>query len=90
MTISEYLIGHLVSCGMFEKDAMVVFAAVKAERHSTKDIKWNDQLDDPMGYPRQLIAVLLLIVRARAVEWVDENCPLAFYREVLLPSTLAK
>jgi len=42
--------------------------------------RWGDSLDD---YPPQFLAVLWLCVRGIALDWVDANCPKAFYRPLL-------
>ncbi len=86
MTLTEYMIKQLIDRGMWEKDATEVLAAVKAEGtiNGTKDVHWSDQVgSSPSGYPIQLIAALLMVVKYRALEWVDKNCPKAFYRELL-------
>lgn len=84
MTLTEYMVKQLTDRGMWEKDAITILTIIKAEEE-TKDIHWNDLMDQPAGYPIQLIAVLLMIIKQRALEWVDENCPEAFYRELLTP-----
>ena len=43
--------------------------------------RWGDQVSD---YPQALLAVLWLNVRGIALDWVDENCPGAFYRSLLV------
>ena len=42
--------------------------------------RWNDDVE---GYPQTLVVALWLNVRSLALNWVDANCPEAWYRPML-------
>lgn len=78
MTIEETLVEMLVDCGMFDSDAKAVMERVKADKgNEAMSMRWRDGIE---GYPEQLLAVLWLSTKRHAVEWIDDNIPLAWYR----------
>ena len=42
----------------------------------------NRWADDEGGYPKAMLNVLHVTVNRCAVEWIDKNCPEAWYRDV--------
>jgi hypothetical protein len=75
---SEFTINHLVSHGMFEEQANKVLDRCRQDEIlKPMGGRWNDTVD---GYPPQMKAVVLLSVRKVAVDWIDENIPMAWFR----------
>lgn len=82
MTWMEWAIDQLVNNGMFEDQAKAVMAEV-VEHPATVSMKdrWNDSVD---GYPPQMKAVCLVAIKTQALEWIDRNCPKAWFRPMFV------
>jgi hypothetical protein len=79
-TVEQKLHSYLFERGMFPDQADQVIAKFKdAVKALTPNdvIKYDSPADD---YPPQLYAVWSLELGDVAVEWIDENCPKAWYR----------
>lgn len=79
MTIQEHLHTYLTSNGLWPKEADAVMEAFKAQPE-IKDVKLNDVVGDPLGYPKSMLAVLQLSVKRTAAEWLATNKPMHFAR----------
>lgn len=80
MTWLQWAIAQLVDRGMFEDQAKAVMVLVQADpvNEPMKD-RWNDRVD---GYPPQMQAVCLVSIKSQALEWIDKNCPKAWFRSM--------
>ena len=82
MTICQMMIERLEGSGMFAQDAAKVLEiAKKTDGLESMVPRWND---DASGYPSQLIPVIWLRIKELALEWIDANCPKAWYREMFV------
>ena len=80
MTIREKLTELLTRNGMWPNDAFEVMEEVISSDTTESMIdRWNDVAD---GYPKPFLALLWFMVRQKALEWIDANCPKAFYRSL--------
>lgn len=80
MTIEEKLVDMLYNHGLFKHQAVEIIERVKADEVNKSMMgRWQDQMD---GYPSQLLAGLWLSVEDHALQWIDENCPQAWYRPI--------
>jgi len=78
MTIEEKLNSMLVENGMFDSQAAAVIERVKAdEANEPMASRWKDDISD---YPPQLLAVLWLTVRRIALAYIEETCPLVWFK----------
>lgn len=81
-TVENACLRHLDECGMFAEDARKVMAAFKASELSQPLAgRWNDSAH---GYPPMLMSMVLLSLDAVALEYIDANQPLAWYRPVFV------
>ena len=77
MTIQNSIKNRLVDSGMFSDQADQVIQAMKDdEANGAMSSRWND---DESGYPVQIMA-LVFSAKRHAIEWIDANCPMAWYR----------
>ena len=76
MNIEKWLIDQLVRYGLWEDQAAAVIERIKADK-STQGIRWSDPID---GYTHTFCAALLMSAADEALTWIDENCPLSFFR----------
>ena len=75
MTIEENLIEMLVNDGMDDAQAKQVMERVKADK--INDAMWSHDIED---YPESLLDLLWLSTKGHALEWIDANLPLAWFR----------
>jgi hypothetical protein len=78
MTFKEMVTEHYVSNGMFQKQAEEAFAVLEAEE-AAADMKgrWGEPVD---GYPPFMQSLIMVSADRAAIKWIDEHCPLAWYR----------
>ena len=82
MTIEEKIEKWLFNSGMFEDQAKAVMEMVKADKaNEAMEGRWGDSAE---GYPDVLFSVLLMSVRDAALEYIDANCPLAWFRPMFV------
>jgi hypothetical protein len=80
MTLEEFAIKHLTDNGMFDAQAKQVIESVKsAKENEAMQGRWND---DSEGYPSSMMGVLIYTVNNHAVEYIDKNCPKAWFRPI--------
>jgi hypothetical protein len=78
MTFEEKAISLLFNNGLMPKEAAAVVERIKAApENKAMAGRWNDQIE---GYPPQMIGVLWFIVRVHATQWIEENCPQAWFK----------
>lgn len=79
MTLENFVRGYLFQNGMFESDVQKVMELAKQDEvlKDTISERWNDSLE---GYPPLFKNLLIVSINAIAVKYIDENCPLAWYR----------
>lgn len=78
MTFEEKCLNLLQEYGMWPDQAMEVLEMVKADEANKAMIgRWSDSVE---GYPASLIAVLWLSVKDVALQYIDANCPTAWFR----------
>jgi len=72
-TIRKYLEAKLFSNGLWEDQASAV---VTAYENSSGGQAMKGRMDDDIsGYPSSMMIFLWIMVEAKAVEWIDANCP---------------
>ena len=76
MTIRQWCEDQCCQRGMFPEDARAVVDALAAE-DTTMEGRWDHPVD---GYPAQLLFVLRMCLDDHALQWIDANCPKAWYR----------
>ena len=77
MTFENWIKTELEANGMFDSQAIAaVLEAVKTVQPSMSE-RWNHDME---GYPASVQAGLWLTTKHCALEWIDANLPLAFYR----------
>jgi hypothetical protein len=80
MSIEKVITEKLINNGLFPDDAAKVVEAMKADpANEAMASRWND---DPEGYPPQIMALVWFSAKQHALEWIDANCPKAWYRAV--------
>lgn len=80
MTFEQWMRDKLTNNGMFPDQVEAVVTRVKAENESMAQ-RWNDQID---GYPEQMISSLWLVVKRIALEYIDAECPKAWFRPMFV------
>lgn len=78
MTVEQKMKDWLISNGMFDNQAEEVLNLAK-EEELFKSMK-NRWQSDSEGYPTALYAVLIISLREIALQWIEENCPEAWFK----------
>jgi len=82
ITVEEKLKKDLFDRGMFESWCDVIMETVKAyDYNEPMQGRWQDDID---GYPPQLVIWLWLSVKQAALEYIDTNCPGAWFRPMFV------
>lgn len=77
-TISGWMFAYLFERGMFEDDAkQVVENVMNDEANEAMQGRWNDEIH---GYPEVIKRMMALSLRNATIDWIDANCPKAWYR----------
>ncbi|MCP4394888.1 MAG: hypothetical protein GY804_11580 [Alphaproteobacteria bacterium] len=80
MTFEKWAKDYLEKRGMFDTQAHEVVETVKVAKENEAMLKrWKD---DIAGYPDAMLNVMVLTLRRHALEWIDENLPKAWYRDM--------
>jgi len=80
MTFEEKLMSMIIERGLTIPDAGEIIALAKVdERIVSMDNRWTDNIE---GYPDTMISLLWMSVKDIAVEWIDANCPKAWFRNL--------
>ncbi len=83
MTVEQKLKKMLFDCGMHEDRCGAVIELVKTETSKSMGKHWEDAAD---GYPDCLLSALWLVAKHYALEYIDENCPEAWFRPMFEPN----
>ena len=86
MTVRQRLENQLFNMGMFPAQASAVMDRVVADK-ATESMqgRWEESADE---YPTPLYTVLWISVTDHALEWIDKNAPLAWYRPLFVRGVL--
>ena len=83
MTFADVIQERLVSMGMFDDQAREVMQMVKdAPENEAMQSRWND---DTSGYPEAMTSLIWATAQEKALVWIDQNCPKAWYRSMFEP-----
>ncbi len=81
MTIQDHVTKHLVDNGLWPAEVESVIAQyLESMAGESMVARMNDDME---GYPKQLLAVVLIGVRSEAIIWIDANKPKHFARRLL-------
>jgi len=81
LTLKEKLIEQCMRNGMMKSAALATVEAATPEINASGGGNHHIQWDWPWdGYPTELVAVWMTIVKRHGLEWIDANLPQAFYR----------
>ena len=82
VTIENKIKEILVSHGLLEKQAAAIVEMVKAdEANEAMERQWKD---DAEGYPSVLLSALWHSVERCALQYIDANCPEAWFRSLFV------
>lgn len=77
-TTRQRCLAILTNKGMFDREAEAVLAkAMPKIEVGGYQMTWERPASE---YPDALYAVIGMILNNTALEWIDENCPMAWYR----------
>ena len=78
MTIREKLRRFMTDRGLWSHEADEILSKIESDE-SNKELTqvFNDVAE---GYPKEFMAVAILVVSHDVVEWIDANCPKHFAR----------
>jgi hypothetical protein len=82
MTLEERLTEKLIKMGLFENQAKEVLSLAKKEP-ALATIKWGYGEDQ---YPAEMNGLIWLFVKKHGLEWIDANCPNAWFRGMFVPA----
>jgi len=78
MTFEQVMRERLTNCGMFPAQVDAVVERVKAApENESMAQQWSDNAN---GYPPQMLGVLWLTVKRHGLEYIDAECPQAWFR----------
>lgn len=72
MTLKEWCIKQLTDRGLWDHEAEKVFEKYCASADDDLNRRWHDQIS---GYPKEMLAVILLGMKREALKWIEENKP---------------
>ena len=82
MTIEEKIKKWLINQGMFVDQAEAVMEMVKINQvNEAMAGRWNDVAE---GYPDVIFTIVLASVKDAALEYIDTNCPQAWFRPMFV------
>lgn len=86
-TIEQKLLTFLTDNGLWPAEAKAVLEAARPQIERSGRITWHRPADE---YPVPFYAVMFLILRRVALEWIDANKPLHFARPMFMPNPAAE
>jgi hypothetical protein len=84
MTVREKLQSMLVNKGMFESQAKEVMDIAEPELNKLDNdykITFHSPADE---YPSVIYTILFMAIRPIALNWIEENIPMAWYKPMFL------
>jgi len=85
MTIEDKLEEMLVEHGMWPEQAEAVMEIMKVDDiHESMIHRWGDDVED---YPQGLLLILWGSAKVKALEYIDANCPEAWFRPMFIEPT---
>ena len=83
MTFEEKIRTLLIDHGLWPEQAKAVMEVIKKSEITKAMVshRWGDDIE---GYPAPVLMVLWMSSKSIALEWIDENCPQAFFRPMFL------
>lgn len=79
-TFKELVLSHLDHRGVLKSEAEQVYKRV-IQSTDGNEIRWSDQVSN---YPSSITIDVIRLVNAHAIDWIDENTPFAWYRQLFL------
>lgn len=87
-TTKQRCLKMLTQNGMFESQAEAVLEQAKPQIEGDGySMTWDSSADD---YPAPMYAVINLILRREALNWIDTNLPKAWFRPMFTPDPEAE
>jgi hypothetical protein len=82
MTFEDKIKAMLVEHGMWDDQAEAVVEMLKADEINKSMVhRWNDDVE---GYPLSVLTILWMKAKHAAIEYIDTNCPEAFFRSMFV------
>jgi hypothetical protein len=83
MTFEQWMRDRLTNSGMFVNQVDAVVERVKAApENEPMAQRWGHSIN---GYPAAMVNVLWLTVKTHALEYIDAECPQAWFRPLFAP-----
>tara|TARA_R110000850_G_scaffold32558_1_gene89718 strand:- start:682 stop:939 length:258 start_codon:yes stop_codon:yes gene_type:complete len=83
-TIKSKLQDKLTGMGMFESQAKQVMDLAIPKMNDIVD-DYNIDFNDPSDtYPEAIYSVLFMTVKITALEWIEENAPMAWFKPMFV------
>jgi len=78
MTFEDKIKEMLSAHGLFENQALAIVKMTKADKINKPMLeRWRDEVED---YPQIILALLWSSAKRAALEYIDANCPKAWFR----------
>lgn len=90
MNVKEKCIKFLVDNGMWSEQADKVFGIFYDKLCEEDGYSQKMFREDESTYPTQLYSILFLRLRGTALEWIDKNMPMAWFRPMFDPEQLTE
>ena len=82
MTFEDKIKELLENHGMFGRQITEVLSYAKNhELLKTIEGKWHEDIE---GYPQTMVTVIWLSMKVIVIEWIDAECPQAFFRPMFI------
>lgn len=82
VTVEDKLKEMLFNHGLFENQATTIVEMVKADKaNEATERRWEDNVED---YPSVFLSALWLSVQDCALQYIDANCPEAWFRSLFV------
>lgn len=81
MTTLENQTQLLFNMGLFQPQAEAIMKVAVEELNESVNVNWND---DITGYPPAIQGMIHLAIKPIALNWIEENCPNAWFKEMFV------